>query len=156
MAKTRNKTWKDAKHTLEQRRTAILELVAEYTPQDTIPLLKTIQHLREQQDELELRKQRISERLDAITQVVADRWEAEDIKSMDVEGVGSFSVQSKLHVTTADKEAYHAWLKENELAELIQQHVPPKTTEALVRERLEDGKPHEGMGLTVFFKTVIR
>jgi len=78
------------------------------------------------------------------------------VNSMNVVGVGTFSLQRKLHVSTADKEVYHAWLRDNGLEELLQLNVPPKTTEALVRERLEDGKPHEHMGLTVFFKNVVR
>ncbi len=75
---------------------------------------------------------------------------------MNVEGVGTFSVQPKLHVSAGDKELYHRWLRENGLETLIQPTVAPKTTEALVRERLEEGLPCDGIGLNIHFRRVVR
>lgn len=155
MAK-RNKSWKDQIHTLEQRRDAITELVQEYTPRVTVDLLRTMQELREQKDQLDLRNQRLSERIDAIGQVVADRWEREGTTSQTVEGLGTFSAQTKLYVSAPDKALYHQWLRDNHLEDLIHPTVAPKTTEALVRERLEDGLPCDGFGLSVHYRTVVR
>lgn len=115
-----------------------------------------MQELREQTDNLDLQKQRLSERIDAIGQVVADRWDKEGITSMNVEGLGTFSAQTKLYVSAPDKETYHQWLKDNNLESLIQPTVAPKTTEALVRERLEEGLPCDGFGLAIHYKTVVR
>ena len=155
MAK-RNKSWKDQIHTLDQRRDAISELVQEYHPKDTVTLLRTLQELREQTDNLDLQKQRLSERIEAVGQLVADRWDKEGITSMNVEGLGTFSAQTKLYVSASDKALYHEWLKANNLETLIQPTVAPKTTEALVRERLEEGLPCDDIGLSIHYKTVVR
>ena len=155
MAK-RNKSWKDQIHTLDQRRDAIKELTDEYTAWDTVAMLRSMQELREQDDELDMRKQRISERIEAIGQVIADRWEKEGIASLNVDGLGTFSVHTKLHVSATDKETYHAWLRANNLESLIQPSVAAKTTEALVRERLEEALPCDGIGLAIHYKTIVR
>lgn len=107
-------------------------------------------------DKLDLQKQRLSERIEAIGQVVADRWDAEGIASMNVEGLGTFSAQARLYVSASDKVVYHEWLKSNNLESLIQPTVAPKTTEALVRERLEEGLPCDGLGLNIHYKTIVR
>lgn len=119
-------------------------------------MLRTLSELHEQDDELDMRKQRISERVDAIGQLVADRWEQEGIESMNVEGLGTFSAQTKLYVSAPDKETYHQWLRDNNLESLIHPTVAAKTTEALVRERLELGLPCDGFGLAIHYKTVVR
>jgi hypothetical protein len=155
MAK-RNKSWKDQLHTLDQRRDAISELVVEYGVHDTPNLLRRMQTLREEIDLLDLQKQRLSERVEAIGQTVADRWETEGVTSMNVEGLGTFSVQTKLYVSAPDKALYHQWLRDNHLETLIQPTVAAKTTEALVRERLEEGLPCDGFGLSVHYKTIVR
>ena len=155
MAK-RNKSWKDQIHTLDQRRDAISELVQEYSPTETVTLLRTLQELREQTDNLDLQKQRLSERIEALGQVIADRWDKEGITSMNVEGLGTFSAQTKLYVSASDKELYHEWLRANNLETLIQPTVAPKTTEALVRERLEEGLPCDDIGLNIHYKTIVR
>lgn len=155
MAK-RNKSWKDQLHTLDQRREAILELVEQYTPEESEDLLRDLQNLRTQQDELDLKKQRLSERIDAISQVMADRWDAAGVSSMKIDDLGTFSLQVKLHVSTADKEVYHAWLRENGYETLIQPTVAPKTTESMVRERLEEGLPCDNIGLNIHYRTVVR
>lgn len=155
MAK-RNKSWKDQIHTIDQRRDAISELVDEYAAWDTVAVLRNMQDLRDQTDELDMRKQRLSERIEAIGQVIADRWATEGIESMNVEGMGTFSIYTKLHVSAPDKETYHTWLRANNLESLIQPQVAAKTTEALVRERLEEGLPCDGIGLTIHYKTTVR
>lgn len=153
---TRNKSWKDQIHNIDQRRDAIFELVNEYVAWETVAMLRTMQELRENDDELDMRKQRISERIEAIGQVIADRWEKEGIASMNVDGLGTFTAQTKLYVSAPDKETYHAWLRANNLESLIQPSVAAKTTEALVRERLEDGLPCDGFGLAIHYKTIVR
>jgi len=155
MAK-RNKSWKDQIHTLEQRKDAISELSLEYRQQDTVPLLRTLQGLKERMDSLDLQKQRLSERVESIGQVVADRWDTEGIESLAVEGLGTFTAYPKLYVSTRNKEEYHAWLRANQLEDLIQPSVAPKTTEAMVRERLEEGLPCDGLGLNIHYKTSVR
>jgi hypothetical protein len=155
MAK-RNKSWKDQLHTLDQRRDAISEIVADYETKDTVAVLREMQELRSEDDQLGLQKQRISERIEAIGQVIADRWDKEGIASLNVEGLGTFSIHTKLHVSAPDKETYHAWLRANNLDSLIQPQVAAKTTEALVRERLEDGLPCDGIGLAIHYKTIVR
>jgi hypothetical protein len=107
-------------------------------------------------DQLDLAKQRLSERIEAVGQLVADRWDKEGITSMNVEGLGTFTAQTKLYVSAPDKETYHKWLRDNSLETLIQSSVAPKTTEALVRERLEEGLPCDGFGLSIHYKTLVR
>jgi uncharacterized protein YprB with RNaseH-like and TPR domain len=75
---------------------------------------------------------------------------------LDVDGVGTFSINLRLFVSTKDKEAYHQWLKDNDMEVLIQPTVAPKTTESLVRERIEQGLPVDQMGLTVNYKSLVK
>ena len=152
----RNKSWKDQIHSMDQRRDATQALVQELAPLDTVALLRSLQETRERMDNLDLQKQRLSERIEAIGQVVADRWDAEGIASMNVEGLGTFSAQARLYVSASDKALYHQWLRDNNLESLIQPTVAPKTTEALVRERLEEGLPCDGLGLNIHYKTIVR
>jgi hypothetical protein len=141
---------------MDQRRDAVGSLLDEYRSQDTIALLKELQALKLQDDELKVQAQRLSERLEAIGQVVSDRWLEEGIQSMDIDGVGSFSLHQRLYVSTGDKDVYKQWLRDHEMGALIQETVAPKTTEALVRERLEEGQPCDEMGLNIHYKTVVR
>jgi hypothetical protein len=148
-------SWKDQKHNLEQRRDAVGAYTAEFASVDTNDLLRKIKELRDEDAKLEVLKQQISEKLEAISQVVCDRWELEGVSSMNIDG-DTYSVTTKLYVSASDKEKYFEWLKANGMENLIQQNVAPKTTESLVRERLEEGQPCEEMGLNIHFKTSIR
>jgi phosphate uptake regulator len=154
--KKRDKTWKNQMHTLDQRKDAVGALVDEFKPQPTVALLTELQALKLQDDQLKTEIQRLSERIEALVQVVADRWLEEGIQGMDVEGVGSFALQHRLYVSAGDKDQYKQWLRDNGMGGLIQETVAPKTTEALVRERLEDGLPCDEMGLNIHYKTVVR
>jgi hypothetical protein len=156
MARKKASSWKDAKHTIDQRRDAIASYLAEFGNGDTVDLLKKIVELRDEDARLDVLKQQISEKLEAISQTICDRWQAQGISSMDVDGIGSFSINTKLYVSAADKEKYFQWLKDNGLESLIQPQVAPKTTESLVRERLEEGQPCDEMGLNIHYKTSIR
>ena len=155
MAKS-DKTWKAQIHSIEQRRDAIAELINEYQPKDTVTLLRSLQELKLQEEALKVQQQRLSERVEAVAQVVAERWQQEGIQSMDVEGIGAFSLQQRLYVSTGDKDTYKQWLRDNGMEGLIQETVAPKTTESLVRERLENGFPCDEMGLNIHYKTTVR
>jgi len=156
MAKARKAGWQKQKHTLQQRRDAIQEIMNTYMAEDSVALCRKIADIRHEQAELEVQTQLLSEQLEAIGQVLSDRWIAEGMTSMNIDGVGTFSLYPKLYVSAADKDMYFAWLRENDMGALIQPGVPPKTTESLVRERLEEGLPCEGMGLNVTYKTTVR
>lgn len=156
MATKKGKDWKSQKHTLPQRRDAVSELKATYQTHESVAMLRLLQTLKDEDQELDIQKQQISERIEAISEAITDRWQAEGISSMNIAGVGTFSLHTKLYVGQADKGLYLQWLRDNGMEALIQPGVPPKTTESLVRERLEDGQPTDGMGLNVSFKLTVR
>lgn len=148
-------SWKDKKHTLDQRRDAVGNYLGEFGSFEDSDLLRKITELRDEDARLDVLKQQISEKLEAISQLLCDRWEPEGISSMNVDGQ-TFSVFTKLYVSAADKERYLQWLRANGMESLIQEQVAPKTTESLVRERLEEGQPCDEMGLNITYKTSIR
>lgn len=156
MAKKKTSSWKDQKHTLEQRRDAITSLSDTYRGLSSVDLCKKLVEIRSEQERLELEQQQLSEQVEAIGQLLADRWTEEGISSLEVADVGSFSLHNKLYVSAKDKPAYHQWLKDNGMDVLIQPQVAPKTTEALVRERLEQGLPCDEMGLNINYKLTVR
>ena len=148
-------SWKDQIHTLEQRREAVDELVTTYQNEVDENLCRMLSELKAEKERLEVELQRISERREAIGQVLDVRWDAKGINSIEVDGE-EYSRDFKLYVSTGDKAAYFQWLRQNEMSVLIQETVAAKTTESLVRERLESGKSVDGMGLNVHFKSVVK
>ncbi len=155
MAK-KDRTWKDQIHTIEQRRDAIGALMDEYRGIESEDLCRALHQVKLDEEALKVQEQRLSERKEAIGQLLADLWEVKGISSMDVEGIGAFSLQTRLHVSTGDKDVYKAWLRANDMGALIQETVAAKTTESLVRERMEDGQPCDQMGLNIVYKTIVR
>lgn len=156
MARAKKAGWQTQKHNLEQRRDAVQTLMDVYREQGSVALCRLMVDFRDEATQLDVRQQEISEHLEAIGQLLADRWTAEGMNSLNVEGLGTFSVIPKLYVSTAEKETYFQWLRDNGMEALIQPAVPAKTTESLVRERLEEGQPCEGMGLNITYKSVVR
>ena len=155
MARKKTSSWKDQKHTLEQRRDAVADLERQYANETDENLCRLISELKNEKERLENEEQLISERLEAIGQVLSDRWDVTGHSSVTVDDV-TYSKQLRLYVSAADKEAYHQWLRENGMEVLIQPTVAAKTTEALVRERLENGEPTDQMGLKVTYKSTVR
>lgn len=156
MARAKKAGWQNQKHNLEQRRDAVQTLMDTYRGQADVALCRLMVDFREEATRLDVRQQEISEHLEAIGQLLADKWIPEGQNSLTVEDLGTFSVHSKVYVSTAEKQTYFEWLRNNGMEALIQLAVPPKTTESLVRERLEEGQPCEGMGLNIHYKSVVR
>lgn len=157
MAKKKQATWKDQRHTLEQRKDAVAELTAQYSNESDEALCRMLSELKAEKERLENELQLISERQEAVGQTLADRWEVSDQTSVTIDDV-TYSRQLRLYVSAANKELYHEWLRENEMGDLIKETVAPKTTEALVRERLENGMSvdQDAMGLKVNYKNTVR
>lgn len=156
MARLKKAGWQAQKHTLNQRRDAVQEIMNLYMNEDSVTLCRSMADIRHEQALLEVEQQEFSERLEAIGQVLADRWQAEGLSSMNVDGVGTFSLYPRLYVSAADKDLYFTWLRENGMEGLIQPAVASKTTESLVRERLEEGQPCDAMGLNITYKTTVK
>lgn len=148
--------WQNQKHNLEQRRDAVQTMMDAYREEGSVALCRRMTDFREELTRLEVRQQEISEHLEAIGQLLSDRWLAEGQTSLTVDGLGTFSIYPKLYVSTSDKEVYFQWLRDNGMEALIQPAVAPKTTESLVRERLEEGQPCESMGLNITYKSTVR
>jgi hypothetical protein len=155
MARKKTSSWKDQRHTLEQRRDAVADLERQYKGETNEDLCRLLDELKNEKERLENEVQLISERQEAIGQVLSDRWTETGASSMVVDGQ-TYSIQLRLYVSAKDKEAYHQWLKDNDMDVLIQQTVAPKTTESLVRERLENGLPCDEMGLNINYKSTVR
>lgn len=157
MARRKQSTWKDQRHTLEQRRDAVSEITSSYAHETDEALCRLLLELKTEKERLELEQQKVSERTEAISQMLADRWEHPDrnVTSMEVDGI-TFSLGQRLYVSTQDKEAYHQWLRNNDMEALIQNQVAPKTTESLIRERLENGLPCDEMGLKINYKSTVK
>jgi len=156
MARAKKSTWQNQKHSLEQRRDAVQSMIDVYNQEGSVALCRLLADFRDESSRLDVRQQEISEHIEAIGQLLADRWSAEGMTSLNVEGLGTFSIHPKLYVSAAQKDVYFQWLRDNGMEALIQPAVPPKTTESLVRERLEEGQPCEGMGLNITYKSVVR
>jgi len=155
MARKKQSTWKEQRHTLEQRRDAISSLESQYKNETNEDLCRLLSELKSEKERLENEIQLISERAEAIGQVLSDRWAETGMSSMVVDDQ-TYSIQMRLYVSTKDKEAYFQWLKDNDMEVLIQPTVAAKTTESLVRERMEQGLPVDEMGLTVNYKSLVK
>lgn len=155
MARKKEASWKDQRHTLEQRKDAVAELTAQYSSETDEALCGLLTELKSEKERVENELQLISERVEAIGQVLSDRWELTGHTSVTIGDV-TYSKQLRLYVSAANKEQYHQWLKDNGMEVLIQPTVAPKTTEALVRERLENGLSCDDMGLKVNYKSTVR
>lgn len=156
MARAKKTGWQAQKHNFEQRRDAVQSMMEAYQDQGDVALCRLMADFRDQATALDVRQQEISEHIEAIGQLLADRWSAQGQSSLNIDGLGTFSIHPKLYVSTGDKEAYFQWLRDNGMEALIQPAVPPKTTESLVRERLEEGFPCDGMGLNITYKSTVR
>jgi hypothetical protein len=79
--------------------------------------------------------------------VVPEFMEDEEITKITVEDVGRVNITDDLRVVVEDKAAFHEWLVENDLEDMIVDTVNAATLTAFVRNRIKEGKSQDGKGL---------
>jgi len=148
--------WTSQLHTMEQRIDAVGHLMDTYRPKELRELCEALTRYREEKADLEAQVQRVSEVIEAVSQVLAEKFVALGKTSETYTDLGTFSLYHKLYVTTENKEALFTWVRNHQMDTLIQEYIPPRTVESLVRERYENGEPVEGMGVKATFKQTVR
>lgn len=73
--------------------------------------------------------------------IVPSFMEDDGITSLTVEGVGRVNVMDDIQCQVADKDGLYDWLREEDMADLIQNTVNAQTLAAALRKRLKEGKP---------------
>jgi len=109
--------------------------------------MKLKKELKAQQTELQ---GEIDELMDQLVLVM----DAEHLKNFKDERHGTFYLKTDVYAKTDNEVLLHVWLKNNNIAGLIQHKVNPRQLAALVRERAENGQP-DVQGIEVSYKTKV-
>jgi len=106
----------------------------------------------------EAEEQKVSEInlvIEALSQLLEARFEAEDLTTVKTAAGDSVTVQLEPYAAVEDKEAYRVWCLEQGYER--EMHLWPSTTSAIVKERLLSGEPEPpGVKAMVKAKVVFR
>ena len=110
----------------------------------TIPhLADCLKSMKRQLDEAAEAKTYIQKKYDYLSiEVIPDRMDEEDIKSLTIKGLGRMQLKSDIrcNVLAANKEAVQNWLTDNGHASMINPTINSGTFKAFIKERMKDGK----------------
>jgi len=94
--------------------------------------------IRREKDRLEDIMSVINLRLEAITQLLVEAYESEDLQTIKLGDGASVSVQLEPYVGVVNKEAFRQWCLAQHLER--EMHLHPSTATALMKERLLSGE----------------
>lgn len=115
-------------------------------PNELAALVVTV---RNEIDDLELSKKALNLRLEALTQLTLDLFDAEGLASIKLEDGSSVSRQLEPYAGVEDKEAFRLWCLSQGLERSM--HLWPATVQSMVKERLLNGEA-DPPGVKVFVK----
>ena len=74
-------------------------------------------------------------------ELIPAAMEAKGIENQYVTGIGRVGLTGDMYVRPLDKNAFHNWLREENLDDLISEAVNPSTLKAFTKKRIKAGKP---------------
>lgn len=100
---------------------------------------QTYAMLRMEAEEKQAELDEIKTRLTAVMLIMNEQYEAEDVLSLKINGVGTIRVQPEPHAIVLDKTRHQAWSRSNGYEEMMT--LPWGTTNRLTKELVVTGKP---------------
>jgi hypothetical protein len=101
-------------------------------------------------DDLEAEISAINTDLEALSQLLVDRFEAEQQQSVQLNNGATVYLKDTVYPTVTNKEELMAWIKKNKMEAVLSVH--HKTLQGITSERLQDGKAAPP-GVSCFLKT---
>lgn len=98
--------------------------------------------LREVKDDIELIEKEIGRRYDFMRlALLVERFDAEDVKNIKIDGVGRVNIQGDVYVSVLakDREALYDWLRDEGKGDVVKETVAHPTLKAMMKARLEAG-----------------
>lgn len=91
-------------------------------------------------------------------ELIPAKMEEEGVETVRYEGIGRVALTGDMYAQTLDKEALYAWLRENNLEDLIQPNVNASTLKATIKARIKKGEetpPEDVVKVTPFVRASI-
>jgi hypothetical protein len=125
-----------------------------------VDLIRKMRELRIQKDNMEAELKGIGRELEYVSKnLIPERFNAEGIKKMDVEGVGRVSLRADIYasIKSGQKTTAYQWLKDIGSEDLIQPAVAPSILKAFLKDRLKSGEdiPEDLFNVTPFQSATI-
>jgi hypothetical protein len=148
--------WSRYRNEYPARTVALAEKKDKYKTVDTAQLEYAVARLDKRKKELDDLKAQNQVELDAVTEVLLQRWEeAGDTQQVKREALGMLSRVDDIHVRVSDLTAFKEWAKSNEMTSIIKEQVNASTLTSAVKDLLVDGNPIPD-GVSIFTKSRIR
>lgn len=134
----------------------VAERKAEYAGLEQRELVNAFVDVRKEKDELEARIKELNAASEALGQLLKERFEAQEMRSVKTEGGQLLYLNIEPYVGVADRAKFEGWVEaRKELDYLWSVH--PGTLGTMVKGLLEEGKDSElPEGIDVFLKTSVR
>lgn len=102
-------------------------------------MLRKMRKIRDRKDEISAEEKHLNAEYDALNRNVMDIYNARDIQSMKVEGVGTAYRQTTVQTKCINDDALAAWLDERGEGSISKRTVHPATLKSYYKECLENG-----------------
>lgn len=119
----------------------------------TTAYAKAYQDARQRKEAVEALLKSVEDEIEALTQMMADRFENEGLTGMKLDDGANVSIHYEPYAQVVDKESFRLWCIKNGLERSLQ--LAWQTTNSLTKEMLVDGKP-EPDGVTCFSRLKLR
>jgi len=139
----------------QQERVEALKKVLLADPEltDTGSYARLYEDARQRKAAAEALLKSIEDEIEALTQLLADRFDNEGLGSIKLENGTNISIWHEPYAQVEDRETFRLWCINNGLEKSLA--LPWQTTNSLTKERLLHGEP-EPDGVTCFSKVKIR
>lgn len=139
----------------QQERVEALKKVLLADPElaDTPSYARLYEDARQRKQAAEALLKSIEDEIEALTQLLADRFDNEGLGSLKLENGTNISIWHEPYAQVEDREKFRLWCLRNGLEKSLM--LPWQTTNSLTKERLLLGDP-EPDGVTCFSKVKIR
>lgn len=108
---------------------------------------------KQKKDDLEEQIGDLNVELEALSQLLVDAFENENIQKVELSSGASVYLSDGIYPSVEDREKLFAWIKQHKMSKLLS--VNSQTLKGLVGEMLQDGKPAPA-GVKVYLKTQAR
>ncbi len=126
----------------------------------TIDAIRRMAELKKQKDGLDAQVKDIVSEYDFLRLVlIPERFDAEGISNMKIDGVGRVNLRGDVYVSVLaeNREQFYGWLRDTGRGSLIQDNVNPSTLKAAAKEWMRSGEeiPEELIKITPYTQSVI-
>ena len=148
--------WSHYRDKYPARTVALDEKKVQYEEKTTEELEYLVASLDKKKKDLDDMKSENQVELDAVTEVLLKRWEANgDTQQVKREKLGMLSRVDDIHVRVSDFPAFKQWARDNDMTSIIKEQVNVSTLTSAVKDLLVDGNPIPE-GVSIFSKSRIR